>query len=188
MLVFGVNAQGESVVKYCGFTPSVFLHARVPYTVKSPVSVKIHTTLQGWRCCAFRDAVLQILVVTEANVSSCFQKHSNQSAYPDFWPLTSTRLLPSHSVDIFPLLVNPRDCCCGVMKIPVDQQQIVTCNLSGANNHIHSHLNSNSSLILMLSLNFNKSSSPHLSAFSCCDVILCLCLQAIGLEEVADDH
>lgn len=127
----------------------------MPYTVKCPVSVKIHTVLQGWRCCAFRDAIFQILVVTEGNVgnvSSCFQKHSNQSADPDFQPLTSTRLLPSRSVDIFPLLVNPRDGC-GVMKIPVDQKQIVTCSLSGANNHIHSHLNSNSSLILMLSLN-----------------------------------
>lgn len=137
---------------------------------KCPVGAKIHTMLWGWGCCAFTDAILQISVLTWANVSSCLWKHSNQPSYPDFWPLKSTRLLPSHSVDIFPLLVNPRNGCWG-MKIPVDQQQIVTCNPSGANNHVHSHLNSNSS-ILILTLNFNKLSSPQLSVLSCCNVIV----------------
>lgn len=106
MLVFGVNAQGESVVKYCGFTP------RVSDTAKCPVSVKMLAMLGGWR--------LEVGGVVPSEMPSCrswlspgvmwvplSKRHSNQSAYPDFWPLPTTRHLPFVLSGYFPFTCEP---------------------------------------------------------------------------------
>ncbi len=81
-------------------------------------SAAVTHLLQGSMCCAFRDGVLQILVVTSGYLSyCCLSIISNQS---DHSPLTSdinkavssTQLLLSGYFLFFePFTVNPRDGC-----------------------------------------------------------------------------
>ncbi len=58
--------------------------------------------LQGSMCCAFRDGILHVLVVTSVYLSYCFLSIiSNQSVH---YPLTSTKHFRPHncrSLDIF---------------------------------------------------------------------------------------
>ncbi len=111
-------------------------------------SAAVAHLLQGSTCCAFRDGILHILVVTSGYLSyCCLSIISNQSAHS---PLTSninkafsSTKLPLTGYFLFfgPFSVNPRN---GCVKIPVDQQFLKYSDHQQPF-HIQSHLNSLSS-------------------------------------------
>ncbi len=81
-------------------------------------SAAVAHLLQGSTCCAFRDGILDTLVVTSGYLSYCYLSiNSNQSAHS---PLTSdinkafsSTQLPLSEYFLFfgPFSVNPRDGC-----------------------------------------------------------------------------
>ncbi len=84
------------------YPPCAALSWQERYPVWS--SAAVARLLQGSTCCAFRDGILHILVVTSGYLSYCCLLSSLTSLPILLWPLTSTRHFHPHncrSLDIF---------------------------------------------------------------------------------------
>ncbi len=134
-------------------------------------SAAVAHLLQDSTCCAFRNGILHILVVTSGYLSYCFLSIiSNQSAHS---PLTSdinkafssTQLLLTGYFRFFgPFSVNLEMVVCENPSRSAVYEILRPVRLAPTTIPRSKSLKSPFFPVLMLGLNFSKSSSPHLDA------------------------